>query len=62
MECKWVVFLLPAIETFSTEEAFDIVSSIPRRVEEEASFGESVRCCEKVHRVRPFEGYGTLRC
>jgi hypothetical protein len=62
MECKWVVFLLPASEAFSTEVAFDIVSSTPRRVEEEAGFGEGLRCGEKVGRVGPFEGYCTLRC
>lgn len=62
MECKWVIVLLPASETFSTAKAFDIVSGIPTRVEEEAGFGEGVRCSNKVGRVGPFEGYGTLRC
>jgi hypothetical protein len=62
MECKWVIVLLPASETFSTAKAFDIVSGIPTRVEEEASFGEGVRCSDKVGRVGPFKGYGTLRC
>ena len=62
MESKWVIVLLPTIETFSTEKAFYVISSIPSWVEEEASFGEGVRCCDKVSRVGPFEGYGTLRC
>jgi hypothetical protein len=62
MECKWVIVLLPASETFSTAKAFNIVSSIPAWVEEEASFGEGVRCCNKVGRVGPFEGCGTLCC
>jgi hypothetical protein len=62
MECKWVIFLLPAVKTFSTEKALDTVSSIPSWVEEEASLGEGVRCCDKVGRVGPLEGYGTLRC
>ena len=57
---EWVILLLPAVETFSAEKAFDVVSGIPRWVEEEASFGEGVRCCSEVSRMGPFEGDGTL--
>jgi hypothetical protein len=56
-----VVLLFPTIEALPTEKAFDVVLSIPRWVEEKASFGEGVRCCEEVSRMRPFEGDITLR-
>jgi hypothetical protein len=56
-----VVLLFPAVETFSAKKAFDVVSSVPGRVEEEAGFGKGIRRCDEVIGVRPFEGDDTLR-
>jgi len=60
MDSMWIIFLFPAIETFSTKEALDIVTSVPRWVEEEASFGEGLGSCGEVSRVGPLEGYSTF--
>jgi hypothetical protein len=55
-----VIMLFPAIETFSTKKALDIISSVPGWVEEEASFGERVGCGDEMIGVGPFEGENTL--
>ena len=62
MDCKRVILLIPPVETLATKETLDVVSSVPRGVEEETGLSERIRCCDEVGRMRPFEGECTLCC
>jgi len=46
---------VPTIETLATKVTLDVVSSVPRGVEEETGLSQRVGCCDEVGRVRPFE-------
>lgn len=60
MDGKRVILLVPPVETLATKVTLDVVSGVPRGIEEETGLSQGIGSCDEVGRMRPFEGESAL--